>query len=77
MNKYSAGRYFDNVNGFTVEVTKTVLDSGEIVWYNGIEYRGRTLFKGTDFYPTKKKAFDAIKYVAENPIQYNLIKHTD
>ncbi len=76
MNKLHKGYYYDCINGFSVSVISTQLNNGKIIWYNTLEYKERTLIEGTDFYTTKKAAYEAICYVANNPNEYGIVKHT-
>lgn len=69
--KISKGFYQYKENGFTISVTKTVLD-GEIVWYNGLELNGKKLFEGSDYFSKKKKALESIRYVANHPNEYGI-----
>jgi hypothetical protein len=69
--KISSGYYRYEENGFTISVTRSEVD-GEVVWYNGIELKGKKLFEGSDYFPTKKEALESIKYVANHPKEYGI-----
>ncbi|MFM2393084.1 MAG: hypothetical protein RLZZ546_1066 [Bacteroidota bacterium] len=73
MKKISSGYYKTVINGFDIEIIRTIVEwSNEVVWYSIISSDEVKVSEGTDYYPTKKECLIAATYVANHPEEYGI-----
>lgn len=74
MKRISLGCYKTDINGFDIEIVKTIVEwSKEVVWYSIISSDDVKVSEGTDYYPIKKECLEAATYVANHPEEYGII----